>query len=304
MNQRAPSPGNARTCCQAQQRSALVIALGLTGLFTIVEFLGGWFTNSLALIADAGHMLTDVAALSLSLFALWFSSRPATARKTYGFFRAEILAALLNGVALVVISLVIFYEAYERMLDPPEVKSGTMLLIACAGFAINLLCAGILHRSHLSSLNLRSAFLHVMGDVLGSAGAILAGMLMLFKNWYLADPLVSVFVGLLILYSSWNLVRDSVDILLEGTPAHIDVESVREALCKVEGVESVHDLHIWTLTSGIHAMSCHAVLCGREDRHRILEELSDIVRNRFKIDHTTIQLEDVSLQHQEMGSCH
>ena len=291
-------------CPGSTQQSALKIALGLTSLFTIVEFLGGWFTNSLALMADAGHMLTDVAALGLSIFALWFSSRPATAAKTYGFFRVEILAALANGTTLVVISAIIFYESYYRMKDPPEIKSGIMLSIAALGLVINLACAYFLHRSQQSSLNLRGAFLHVAADAVSSVGAIVAGLLMLFKKWYLADPLTSFLVGGLILYCSWRLVRDSVDILLEGTPAHIDLDLVRSELCKVEGVESIHDLHVWTLTSGMHAMSCHAVLSGNEDRHKILKELSQIVRLQFKIDHTTIQLEETSLQHQEMNSCH
>ena len=300
------SPTNKRNSHQSCQngQSALKISLLLTSLFMIVEFFGGLFTNSLALMADAGHMLTDVAALGLSLFALWFSTRPATAKKTYGFLRVEILAAFLNGVTLVIISLVIFYEAYYRILNPPEVKSGVMLLIAALGLIINLMSAYFLHRSHLTNLNVRGAFIHVVGDALGSVGAIVAGLLMLFKNWYLADPLISIMVALLILYSSWQLVRDSVDILLEGTPTHIDLELVRSTLCKVEGVESIHDLHIWTLTSGVHAMSCHAVLCGKEDRHQVLEQLSAIVRSRFKVEHTTIQLEEVNLQHKEMNSCH
>ena len=255
-------------------------------------------------MADAGHMLTDAAALGLSLFALRFAARPATARKTYGFQRVEILAALVNGVTLVLISLVIFYEAYQRLFSPPPVKSGPMLAVACAGLVINLLCASALHRSHSTNLNVRGALLHVIGDALGSVGAIVAGILMLTQGWYMADPLISFAVGLLILYNSWRLVKDSVDILLEGTPAHIDLATVHGALNSVEGVESIHDLHIWTLTSGIHAMSCHAVVCGDDDRHQILEQLSEIVRRRFKIDHTTIQLEEVSLRHRENDSCH
>jgi len=291
-------------CSGSSQHSALKIALGLTSLFTVVEFLGGWFTNSLALMADAGHMLTDVAALGLSIFALWFSSRPATAAKTYGFFRVEILAALANGMTLVIISLIIFYESYYRMKNPPEIKSGIMLFIAALGLVINLACAYFLHKSQQSSLNVKGALLHVAADAISSVGAILAGVFMLFKKWYLADPLTSFLVAGLILYSSWRLVKDSVDILLEGTPTHIDLDLVRNELCKVEGVKSIHDLHVWTLTSGMHAMSCHAVLSGNEDRHKILEELSLIVRRQFKIDHTTIQLEEISLQHQEMNSCH
>jgi cobalt-zinc-cadmium efflux system protein len=300
----ATQHANSNCCSGRQPAKALWVALILTGIFTLVEFAGGWLTNSLALMADAGHMLTDAAALGLSLFALSFGSRPATAQKTYGFQRVEILAALVNGVTLVVISLIIFYEAYQRLLDPPLVKSGPMLVVACAGLVINLLCASALHRSHTSNLNVRGALLHVLGDALGSAGAIVAGFLMLTRGWYLADPLISFLVGLLILYSAWRLVKDSVDILLEGTPAHIDLETVHNALNSVEGVASIHDLHIWTLTSGIHAMSCHAVVCGSDDRHQILEQLSSIVRTRFKIDHTTIQLEEVSLRHQETQSCH
>ena len=179
-----------------------------------------------------------------------------------------------------------------------------MLFIAALGLVINLACAYFLHKSQQSSLNVKGALLHVAADAISSVGAILAGVFMLFKKWYLADPLTSFLVAGLILYSSWRLVKDSVDILLEGTPTHIDLDLVRNELCKVEGVKSIHDLHVWTLTSGMHAMSCHAVLSGNEDRHKILEELSLIVRRQFKIDHTTIQLEEISLQHQEMNSCH
>ena len=286
------------------ERSALKTALVLTVVFMIVEFIGGVVTNSLVLMADAGHMLTDAAALGLSLFALWFSSRPATPAKTYGFFRVEILAALVNGAGLIVLSLLIFYEACHRIVNPPPVNSRLLLWIAILGLLVNLLSAYVLHQSHQSSINMKGAFLHVVGDAASSIGTIVAGILMWWKGWLWADPLTSVLVGVLILYSSWRLVKDSTDILLEGTPAHIDLVEVIDALCRVDGVESVHDLHIWTLTSGIHAMSCHAVLCGEKDRHKILEELSAIVRGHFGIDHTTIQLEEVSLRHQEMRSCH
>ena len=282
----------------------LRVSLILTAVFMVVEFLGGWWTNSLALVADAGHMLTDVTALGLSLFAIWFSSRPATSAKTYGFFRVEILAALLNGATLVALSLMVFYQAALRLLSPPLVNSKGMLLVAAIGLLVNLCSAWFLHRSHGHSLNLKGAFLHVIGDAVSSVGTILAGLIMLFQNWYLADPLISIMVGMLILYSSWKLIKDSVDILLEGAPAHIDLVSVRKALCSVEGVESIHDLHIWTLTSGVHAMSCHAVVCGEKDRHKILEDLNSLLRNRFALEHTTIQMEEISLQHREMRSCH
>jgi cobalt-zinc-cadmium efflux system protein len=286
------------------ERSALKTALILTFVFMIVEFIGGLVTNSLVLMADAGHMLTDAAALGLSLFALWFSSRPATPAKTYGFFRVEILAALVNGAGLIVLSLLIFYEACHRIVNPPLVNSRLLLAIASVGLLVNLLSAYVLHQCHHDSINVKGAFLHVVGDAASSIGTIAAGVLMWWKGWLWADPLTSVMVGVLILYSAWRLVKDSADILLEGTPAHINLVEVTDTLCRVDGVKSVHDLHIWTLTSGIHAMSCHAVLGGEKDRHKILEELSAIMRGHFGIDHTTIQLEDVSLQHQEMRSCH
>ena len=279
-------------------------ALILTLVFMFVEFIGGLAANSLVLMADAAHMFTDAAALGLSLFALWFSSRPATPAKTYGFFRVEILAALVNGAGLIVLSLLIFYEAFHRMVSPPPVNSRLLLFIAVAGLLVNLLSAYVLHQCHHSSMNVEGAFLHVIGDAASSVGTIAAGILMWWKGWLWADPLTSILVGVLILYSAWRLVKDSADILLEGTPAHINLAEVSNALCRADGVESVHDLHIWTLTSGIHAMSCHVVLCGEKERHRILEELSTIMRNHFGIDHTTIQLEEVSLQHQEMRSCH
>ena len=295
---------NSENCHHQAQHSSLKIALTLTGVFMILEFLGGLLTNSLALLADAGHMLTDVAALGLSLFALGFSTRPATAAKTYGFHRVEILAALLNGVTLILISLLIVYKAYFRLFNPPEVKSGMMLVVAVFGLMVNLASAYFLHQSQASSLNLKGALLHVLGDALGSVAAIVAGVLMWVKHWYLADPLISILVAILILYSSWLLLLDSVDILLEGTPVHINLKEIHEALCKVEGVDSIHDLHVWTLTSGLHAMSCHAVLCGHPDHHQVLEELSHIIRHRFEIEHTTIQLEEVSLLHQELNNCH
>jgi cobalt-zinc-cadmium efflux system protein len=280
----------------APHRQALLIAIILTGSYMVVEFAGGLFTNSLALMADAGHMLTDVAALALSTFALWFSSKPATEAKTYGFYRVEILAALVNGAALSLISCLIFYEAYQRFGNPPEVKSGIMLLIAVVGLVVNLLSAYSLHRAHLSNLNLKGAFLHILGDAFSSAGAIVAGVLMAAWRWYWADPLASVLVGIVILYNSWGLVRDAVDILLEGTPSHINLESVKKRLGEISGVTSIHDLHVWTLTSGIHAMSCHVSVNAEVDKNRVLQELSLLAKTSFKIDHTTFQLEETCLE--------
>jgi cobalt-zinc-cadmium efflux system protein len=274
-----------------KQQRVLRYTLGLTSSFMLVEFIGGLLTNSLALMADAGHMLTDAAALALSAFALWFSSLPATEGKTYGFYRVEILSALINGIGLGTISLIIFYNAYHRLFNPPEVRIKLMLCIAIAGLFVNLAGAWLLHEVHDSNLNIKGAFLHIVGDAVSSVGAILAGILMWIGNWYWADPLASLLVGFLILYNAWGLVRDSVDILLEGTPSHINLESVKSDLSEVPGVHSIHDLHIWTLTSGIHALSCHAVVNENDNNHNILKELSFRIKEKYHIEHATIQLE-------------
>ncbi len=269
----------------------LVQALGITGTWFLIELAGGIYANSLALLADAAHMLTDVAALGLSLFALKISARPATHEKTYGWLRAEILAALANGVFLILIGLYIFYESYRRFLAPPEVKSGPMLAVAAAGLLANLVTARLLYGSRLESLNLRGAFLHVLGDTLGSIGAIIAGLLMLLRQWYLADPVVSTLVGMLVLYSSWELVRESVDVLLEGTPRHMKIPHILSDLGSMHGVVSVHDLHVWSITPETTAMSCHVVLKEGVDAGAALAELSRVMRDKYRFEHTTIQIE-------------
>ena len=283
---------------------SLRIALLITVLFMLVEFVGGLWTNSLALLADAGHMLTDAAALSLSLFAVGFILRPATPEKTYGYFRVEILTALINGSALLVIAFFILYEAYQRFLQPEAIKSLEMLVIAVVGLVANLFCARILHQCEADSLNIRGAFLHVIGDVLGSLGAILASLVILFWKAYWADPAISVLVSFLILYSAWNLVKDAVLVLLEGTPSHVNLAVMKQALCKVVGVDSVHDLHVWTLTSGVHAMTCHAVVAQDNGRRRILEQLIAVSREQFNILHATIQIEHENPCPNETTFCH
>src|SRR5881296_535728 len=273
--------------------SSLKAALFITATFLVTEFIGAIYTNSLALLADAGHMLTDVAALSLSLFAMRFAPRRATPRKTYGFYRVEILAALLNGVFLVLVALYIFYEAYHRVLNPQAVKADWMLLVAVIGLLANIASAYILFGKHHESLNVRGAFFHVLSDAIGSVGAILASIAILASGYQIADPSISILVAILILWSSWILIRDAVDILLEGTPSHINIVSLREQLGRVDGVESVHDLHVWTLTSGVLAMSCHVVAENKSlDRTGLLSRVSGIARQRFQIDHTTIQIEE------------
>src|SRR2546427_9140056 len=272
--------------------SGLKAAIFITATVLVTEFIGAIYTNSLALLADAGHMLTDVAALSLSLFAMRFSSRRATPRKTYGLYRVEILAALLNGVFLILVALYIFYEAFHRFRNPQQVKADWMLVVAVVGLLANLVSAYLLFGKHHHSLNVRGAFFHVLSDAIGSVGAILASVAIIVSGYQTADPAISVIVAVLILWSSWILIRDAIDILLEGTPAHINIVSLREQLGSVAGVGSVHDLHVWTLTSSILAMSCHIVAEDGDSSHmELLTRVNTVAREGFHIDHTTIQIE-------------
>ena len=285
-------------------KTALKPALMITSAFLVAEFIGALYTNSLALLADSGHMLTDVAALSLSLAASWFATRRATPQKTYGFHRVEILAALLNGVILVLIALYIFYEAYGRLTNPPEVRAGWMLVVASVGLLANLASAWLLFGEHRHSLNVRGAMFHIISDAVGSAGAILASLAILFGGYYIADPMISVVVGILILSSSWVLIRDAVDILLEGTPSHVNIVSLQSDLKQIGGVESVHDLHVWTLTSGVLAMSCHVVISEEPVRRNVvLTEINELARDRFHIDHTTVQIEEAGSEQSGLESC-
>ena len=269
---------------------ALRIALVLTGTLFVAEVVGGFRSNSLALLADAGHMLTDVGALALSLFVAWFSRQPSTPQKTYGYLRWEILAALLNGAALLAISAMILWEAAGRLRAPEPVGSGLMLGVALAGLVVNIVCAWMLHGSAQSSLNLRGAYLHVLGDLLGSVGTVAAAIIVGRTGWLLADPIASVVVTLLIVRGAWRLVRESVDVLLESVPSHISIEAVRARLAAIDGVHSVHDLHVWSVTSGLVAMSAHAVVPDVSRQQRALEDMHRAMRE-FGIGHVTVQLE-------------
>ncbi len=269
----------------------LILALAITAIYFFVELLGGILTNSLALLSDAGHMFSDIAALGLSLFAFQMARRPATTKKTYGYHRLEILVALINGLTLWLIVGIIFNEAYRRFLDPPQVHSLGMLLIAAIGLAVNVVAGMILFGSDHGSLNMRGAFLHVLGDALGSVGAVAAGLIMLATGWYLADPLISILIGLLILYTSWGLIKESLDILMQSVPKGIDVEEVQRALEQVSGVSKIHDLHVWSVTSGVFTLSAHAVIAPDGDPHMILDRIEDRLKRQFSIEHTTIQLE-------------
>lgn len=255
------------------------------------EAIGGWLTNSLALLADAGHMLTDVAALSLTLGAIWFASRPATAKKTFGYYRLEILAAFVNGIALVLISLWVIYEAFERFYAPPEVKGLQLTLIAAGGLMVNLIAAYLLHSDHAHDLNMRGAWLHVMGDALGSVAAIAAGVLIIAFGWTWADAVCSVLISLIIVFGAWRLIRESVNVLLEGTPAHINLKAVEETIRATENVTDVHDLHVWTITSGMDALSVHIVHDETVSPKELLMSVRAKLHDEFGIDHLTIQME-------------
>jgi cobalt-zinc-cadmium efflux system protein len=277
----------------------LRLALTVTIIVLVAEVVGGILSNSLALLADAGHMLTDVAALALSLFVSWFSLRPETPRRTYGYVRLEILAAFVNGAALLVISAFIAWEAVARLRAPEPVAGGLMLVIALVGLLSNVVAAVALHGASGASLNVRGAYLHVIGDLLGSVGTVLAAVIIRFTGWLPADPIVSLVVTLLIVRGAWRLVREAVDVMLESTPAHISLGGVRAQLEAIPGVESVHDLHVWTVTSGVVAMSAHAIVREPERQQHVLEHVHDVMR-LFGIQHVTIQLESREMYEREM----
>ncbi|AZK49040.1 cation transporter [Paenibacillus lentus] len=280
----------------------LVIALVITSGIALLEFFGGIVTRSLALLSDAGHMLSDASSLLLSLLAIWFAGRAPTATKTFGYYRLEILAAFLNGLTLFVIAGFIIWEAYQRIFDPPTVASGTMILIAMVGLLANLISAWTLIRQGdvKENLNLRSAYLHVLGDALGSVGAILAGIVMYFFGWYIFDPIISVFVALLILRGAWGIITQTVHILMEGTPPSMNKDEVSARLGQIEGVIEVHDLHIWTITSGIDSLSCHLVVESSRDSQDVLQTAIDLLEQQFSLTHVTIQIEAPRTRHAEL----
>lgn len=277
----------------------LTTVFGLTTLYLVAEVVGGLWTGSLALLADAGHMLTDVAGLGLALLAIKFAERPASPERTYGYYRVEILAALTNAVVLISISLYILYEAYERFRNPPEVQSGTMLLVAGIGLAVNIAGIFILRAGSTESLNMKGAYFEVLSDMLTSIGVIIAAVIMLTTGWYYADPLISAGIGLFILPRTWLLLRDAVGVLLEGTPSDVNLTAVREGVASVAGVAGIHDLHVWSLTSGINAMSVHAVLAEGAAHDDVLTRVRQHVTSNFKINHVTVQVESAACAENE-----
>lgn len=274
-----------------RNKRQLTIVFGFTSLYLVVEVIGGLLTGSLALLADAAHMLTDVGGLGLALFAIRFAERPATPARTYGYYRVEILSALANAVVLIGISAYILYEAYQRFRDPPAVESLGMLGVASVGLVVNIAGMLLLRRGSTESLNLKGAYFEVVSDMLSSLGVIAAGLIMWATNWYYADPLFSAGIGLFILPRTWTLLREAVGVLLEGTPSDVNVASLREAIAGVPGVASVHDLHVWSLTSGLNAMSAHAVLAAGASYEEVLRAVQVRVTTDFDISHTTIQIE-------------
>lgn len=280
-------------------RKRLAIVLALVAGYMVAEVIGGMITNSLALIADAGHMLSDAAALALSLFAMWIGQRPPTPKRTFGYQRTEVLAALVNGATLVAISIYIFVEAWERFRAPPEVHGGLMMWIATGGLAVNLLGLWLLNAGRGESLNVRGAWLHVLTDALGSVGAIAGGVLIWAYGWYWADPAVSVLIGVLVIYSSWALLKETVSVLMEGAPTGIDVDAVRSALLEIEGVTAVHDLHVWSITSGVSSLSAHVRADGATPA-LLLGQIRVLLIERFDIEHSTIQLDPPG--HEEHGT--
>jgi cobalt-zinc-cadmium efflux system protein len=284
-----PSPSRVRDL--ERNRRDLILTLVLTATYCVVELVGGTVTNSLALLSDAGHMFADVGALGLSLFALRLAQMPPTASKTFGYHRVEILAALVNAVVLWVIVGLIAVEAYQRIRNPPPVGSRGMMAIAAVGLGVNLLSLLVLHRSQAESLNVRAAFVHVLGDALGSVGVIVAGIAIVVADWQLADPLVSVGIGVLIVYSSWEIIRDGVDILMQSTPRGMRLEDIEHCLLGIDGVQQVHDLHVWTLTSGRYQLSAHLVVCDGQDARAVIDAAQTQVRERFGIGHTTVQVD-------------
>jgi cobalt-zinc-cadmium efflux system protein len=273
------------------RRRALALALGITAAYTVAEVVGGLLADSLALLADAGHMLSDNVALGLALFAIWLAAKPPTPERTFGYKRAEILAALVNGAALVAIALWIFVEAVRRLEEPPDVLGGLMLVVALIGLVVNAAAGLVLWRGKNESLNVGAAFRHVLADLLGSVGVIVAAVVILLTGWTRADAVISLLIGLLILVSAWTILRDSTRILLEATPKGIDAGDVARVMAQHPGVTDVHDLHVWEVTSGFPALSAHVLVLPGADCHQIRRELERSLTERFAIEHTTLQVD-------------
>jgi cobalt-zinc-cadmium efflux system protein len=282
----------------------LRLAAIITACILLAELLGGWWSGSLALLADAGHMFSDLVALAISWFALWFSDRPAPSSKSFGYYRMEILSALANGLLLVVLALVVFAEGWKRLRSPPEVHTTAMIWVAVLGLSANLVAVAVLRAGARHSLNVRSALAHLVGDTLSSLGVIAGGVTMAVTGWYLVDPLLSMFIALVILVGAWRLLREAVDVLLEAVPGGLDLANVARSMAEVPGVHQVHDLHIWSITSGMPALSGHVVTTGEPEisQDELLNRVKEMLMERYHIEHTTLQVE--SSAYREVGHVH
>ncbi|MDH4164075.1 MAG: cation diffusion facilitator family transporter [Nitrospirota bacterium] len=274
-------------------KRGLLIALGITLLMMVAEIIGGVLSNSLALLSDAGHMFTDTLALALSFFAMKFAELPATDRKTFGFYRLEIIAALVNGTVLMLISLYIIYEAYMRIASPPEVQGGLMLVVAIIGLVVNIAGALVLVKHHKTSLNIRGAFLHIIGDAVSSVGVIIGGVVITYTGWYLIDPILSMLIAVGIIAGAVGLVSESVNVLLESAPSHLNVATLAVEIAAIQGVREAYHIHVWTITSGVHALSAHVVIDDQmvSDSRVVLDNIRTLLSDRFRILHSTIQME-------------
>lgn len=282
--------GHGRHGAGAKNQRRLLATLVLAAVYMVAEWVGGMVSGSLSLLADAGHMLSDVGALGLSLFAIWVAQRPPSAKATYGYYRTEILAALVNGATLVALSLFVLVEALKRLRDPQPVEAPVMMAIAAGGLLVNGIGLALLHAGKDESLNVRGAFLHVLTDALGSVQVLAAGGAIWVWGWTWADPVASILISALVLYSAWALLRDAVRVLMEGAPSHVDVDEVRDCLATLPGVVGVHDLHVWSITSGMEALSAHLVIEG-DPAAGILARVRKTVHDRFGIHHVTVQIE-------------
>ncbi|HEY9676429.1 MAG TPA: cation diffusion facilitator family transporter [Drouetiella sp.] len=276
-----------------ESKKGMLKVLGLTAAFMVLEVITGYLTGSLAMFADAGHMLSDVAALILGLLAVWFSSKPATPGKTYGYYRSEILAGFFNALALVGLSLFIVWEAYRRISNPPEVHGVPVLIVAAIGLAMQLASLKMLKQGADASINVRAAYLEILGDSLASLGVIVSSTIIIFTRWYAADPIISGLIGFAILPRTWLLLSECVNILMEGTPGRIDLANLRKAITGVEGVVDVHDIHVWTITAGLDSMSGHILIDSRVPSEDVLKAVTKILNDDFDLHHTTIQVEQM-----------
>ncbi|MDR6156684.1 cobalt-zinc-cadmium efflux system protein [Chryseobacterium sp. SLBN-27] len=275
----------------SRHKKNLLIVLALSGTYLIAEVIGGIATKSLALLADAAHMLTDVVGLLLAFIAIKIGERKASPQKTFGYYRTEILAAVINAVVLLGISLFVLYEAFQRFKNPPEVQSGSMMIVAGIGLVVNIIGILIIRKDSNESLNMKGAYFEVLSDMLTSLGVMIAGVIMLTTQWYYADPIISAAIGLLIIPRTLKLLMEAVNVLLEGTPKDVDISKLRASLEELPGIKELHDLHVWSLTSGVNAMSAHVIADDNKNRNEILQILKDKATTDFKITHTTFQIE-------------